>query len=121
MNKEQELKVMVVLSLAFLAAFFIFKIKVLAIGCMLLLLLALVGGKSSVFIAKSWMSFAHILGKINTKILIGISYYFCLTPIAFIFRLFNKKDVSDFFNKRDDTCFKDTNKKYTKKDLETLW
>ncbi|MFA7073668.1 MAG: SxtJ family membrane protein [Endomicrobiaceae bacterium] len=121
MNKEQELKVMAALSLACLILFFIFKIKLFAVICLLFLILALFGGRLSFIVAKAWMSFAHVLGKINTKILIGIAYYLCLTPIAFIFRLFNKKDIADFFNKKDTTYFKDTGKKYTKKDLEQLW
>ncbi|MFA6913798.1 MAG: SxtJ family membrane protein [Endomicrobiia bacterium] len=121
MNKEQELKVMVVLSLACLMIFFIFHIKWFSIVCLILLLLAMFGGKPSYIIAKSWMSFAHILGKINTKIIICIAYYLCLTPLAIIYRICNKKEVNNFFNKKDLTYFKDINKKYTKKDLQQLW
>lgn len=121
MKKEEELKTMLVLSLAALVLFLIFKLKVFVFICLALLIIALFIPKLSLIIAKGWMSFAHFLGKINTKIITFISYYFCLAPIAVLYRLFNKKQVEDFFKKKEKTYFKDVNKKYEKKDLEQLW
>ena len=121
MKKEEELKTMLVLSLAALILFLIFKLKVFVFICLVLLITALFIPKLSLLIAKGWMAFAHFLGKVNTKIIIFLSYYLCLAPIAVLYRIFNRKQVKDFFDKKEKTYFKDINKKYEKKDLEQLW
>lgn len=121
MTKEQELKTVIVLAAACLVLFFIFKVKWFALGCLLLLIISLFGGKPSFLIAESWLSFAGFLGKVNTKIIIFLVYYLCLTPIAVIYRLFNKKQVQKFFGAEKKSYFKDVGKKYTKKDLRQLW
>ncbi len=121
MNKEQELKVMLALSLGCMALFFIFRIRLFDVICFLVLLLGLFGGKPSAVIAKLWMDLAHFLGKVNTKIIIFVAYYLFLTPLAFIYRFFNANQVKDFFGKKEKSYFKDTNKKYEKKDLQQLW
>lgn len=121
MNKEQELKVMLVLALACLILFFIFRIQLFILICFLFLLIGIFAGKTSGFIAKHWMGFAHFLGKVNTKIIIFIAFYIFLTPLAVLYRIFNKKQLADFFGKKDISYFKDINKKYEKKDLQQLW
>lgn len=121
MNKEQEIKTMIVLSLAWLILFIIFKIKIFLLLTALFLLLALFGGKPSYLIAKWWLKFADIIGKFNTKVIIFITFYLFIAPFAIVYRIFNKKQVNDFFNKKENSYFKDINKKYEKKDLEQLW
>lgn len=121
MDKTQELKTMSVLALAMLVFFVIFKLKIFLILAVLLLIISLFISKLSLIIAKSWMVFAHFLGKINTKIIIFIAYYLCLVPVAYCYRLFNKKEVSNFFDKKEHSYFKDINKKYEKKDFEKMW
>lgn len=121
MNKEQELKTMIVLALALLILFIIFKLKVFLLLVVIFLLLALIGGKPAYLISKCWIKFAEFLGKVNSKIIIFITYYLFITPFAIIYRLFNKKQVHDFFDKKENSYFKDVNKKYEKKDLEQLW
>ena len=121
MNKEQELKTMIVLTLAWLILFVIFKIKVFLLLTALFLILALLGGKPSYWIAKSWLKFADVVGKFNTKVIIFITFYLFITPFAIIYRLFNKKQAQDFFDKKEKSYFKDVNKKFEKKDLEQLW
>lgn len=121
MDKTQELKTMSVLTLAMLLFFVIFKLKTFLILAILLLIISLFFSKLSLLIAKSWMVFAHLLGRINTKIVIFIAYYLCLVPIAWCYRLFNKKEVGNFFDKKEHSYFKDINKKYEKKDFEKMW
>ena len=121
MNKEQELKTMIVLTLAWLILFIIFKIKIFLLLGALFLLLALFGGKPSYWIAKGWLKFADIVGKFNTKVIIFITFYLFIAPFAIIYRIFNKQQVKEFFDKKETSYFKDVNKKYEKKDLEQLW
>ena len=105
MNKEQELKTMIVLSLALLILFIIFKLKVFLLLVAIFLLLALIGGKPSYLISKYWVNFAEFLGKVNSKVIIFITYYLFITPFAIIYRLFNKKQVCDFFDKKEDSLY----------------
>ena len=67
------------------------------------------------------LKFADILGKFNTKVIIFITYYLFITPFAIIYRMFNRKQVNDFFDKKEKSYFKNVNKKFEKKDLEQLW
>ncbi len=41
-------------------------------------------------IYKIWMPVAHALGKINSFLLLGILFYFLITPFACVMRLFGK-------------------------------
>jgi hypothetical protein len=41
-------------------------------------------------IHKGWMWIGHILGWINTRILLGIVFYGLITPIGMVFRLMGK-------------------------------
>jgi len=46
-------------------------------------------------IYKGWMWIGHILGWINTRILLGIVFYGLVTPIGLIFRMMGKKSMRD--------------------------
>lgn len=58
---------------------------------------------------KIWMTFAVILGFIMTRIILGILFYFIMTPIKLIAKLFGnnfldinfEKDKISYWNKRD--------------------
>ena len=93
MNKEQELKTMIVLSLALLILFIIFKLKVFLLLVAIFLLLALIGGKPSYLISKYWINFAEFLGKVNSKVIIFITYYLFITPFAIIYNLNKTKHL----------------------------
>lgn len=49
-----------------------------------------------------WMMFAFVLGWVNTRIILGVFYYFILTPIGLILRLTGK----DLLDKRLDRSAK---------------
>lgn len=46
---------------------------------------------------KGWMWIGHILGWINTRILLGIVFYGLVTPIGMIFRLMGKDTMRKAF------------------------
>lgn len=37
-----------------------------------------------------WMKFAHVLGWINTRLLLGLFFYLVLTPVALLLRVIGK-------------------------------
>ena len=48
-------------------------------------------------IHKGWMWVGHILGWINTRILLGIVFYALITPIGLVFRLMGKDTMRQAF------------------------
>ena len=57
-------------------------------GC--LLVPAVVFPKSLTWVYKGWMALGHVLGWINTRIILGFVFYFVVTPIGIIRRLLGK-------------------------------
>ena len=50
-------------------------------------------------IQKGWMWVGHVLGWINTRILLGIVFYGLVTPIGLVFRLMGKGTMRQVFAK----------------------
>jgi hypothetical protein len=57
-------------------------------GC--LLVPAVVFPKSLVWVYKGWMAIGHVLGWINTRIILGTIFYLIVTPIGMIRRWLGK-------------------------------
>lgn len=74
----------------------------------------------SSFIHRGWMRFAHILGKVNGWILLGLVFFVVLTPIAIIYRFFNK-DPLQLKNNSSGTYFTERNHTFTANDFEKIW
>jgi len=63
--------------------------------------LILLGGVAPQLLApahKGWMWIGHILGWINTRILLGFVFYGLVTPIGLFFRLMGKNTVRQTFS-----------------------
>jgi hypothetical protein len=69
-------------------------------------------------IHKLWMKLAELIGFVMNKVILGIVFFFFLTPIAFLSRLFRK---NTFKSREAQTYFSERNFTYTKKSLEQLW
>ncbi len=59
--------------------------------------------KTHVF--QSWVKFGNFLGKINSKIIIFILFFFIFTPIGFFLKLIGKDLLNKKFSKRASTYF----------------
>jgi len=55
-----------------------------------LLVPALLFPKSLVWVHKGWMALGHVLGQINTRIILGLVFYVVVTPTGFVRRLLGK-------------------------------
>ncbi len=69
-------------------------------------LLIALGGilpRSLVHVHKGWMLVGHVLGWINTRILLGIVFYGLITPIGIIFRLTGKDTMRQAFSRTTST------------------
>ena len=49
-------------------------------------------------IHRAWMWIGHVLGWINTRILLGIVFYGLITPLAIIFRVMGKDTMRQAFS-----------------------
>jgi len=52
---------------------------------------------------KGWMWIGHILGWINTRILLGFIFYGLITPIGIVFRLMGKDTMRQAFSEESST------------------
>ena len=67
-----------------------------------------------------WMKLAWVMSLIVPNILLSIVFYLFLTPIALISRIFGEKDQLGLKN-RQDSMFKNTNKKFDPSSFENPW
>jgi hypothetical protein len=56
----------------------------------LLIVPALVFPRSLSWIYRRWMALGHVLGWVNTRIILGLIFYGVVTPIGFVRRLLGK-------------------------------
>lgn len=61
-----------------------------AVPSVLLIVPALVWPSSLSWIHKGWMAIGHVLGWINTRIILGAVFYLVVTPIGVVRRLLGK-------------------------------
>jgi hypothetical protein len=66
------------------------------------------------------MKLSFVLSKIIPNILLSIVYFLCLVPIAFLSRLFAKKDVLILKNKSN-SLFVNVNENFDKTFFEKPW
>ena len=67
---------------------------------------------------KAWIKFGEILGLIIAPIVMGIVYFFILTPVSLIVRLFGKDLLGLKFLKGKETYWIKRNKKLTSMDKQ---
>ena len=120
LQKTDPIKTVLVITVGLLLMFAITHWKWTFNAAVLIGLLGLI----SSFIAKQidylWMKLAWILSLIVPNIILSIIFYFLLTPIAFLSRLFGEKDPLNLKNKSD-SLFKDYNKDFDKPSFEKPW
>jgi len=66
-----------------------------------------------------WFKIGHALGWINSKLILGIIYFFFLTPISFLYRLTKKDPLTLKPPKKSN--YSNRNHTYESKDLENTW
>ena len=76
--------------------------------------------KGSKIIEKIWFNVAYILSQIIPNILLSLIFFFVLTPLAILSKLFNSKSEYLSINNQD-TTFKSQNKAFDKKSFERAW
>ena len=76
--------------------------------------------KSSILIETIWFKLSYILSQIIPNVLLAIIFFFILTPIALLSKVFNSK--TNFSSKNNqNTTFIPQNKSFDKKSFERAW
>ena len=92
MKRNNPTEAILAMSGGLIVFYLFYKITVLLIIALCLIVV----GLSSAFITSKitwlWLGFAKILGYINSRIILGVIYYFILFPIAMLKKFFNRKN-----------------------------
>jgi hypothetical protein len=121
LDRLATLKTINVLTLAALIAYLIFGAQLLLWIALLLILGNALESRITAAIAHYWMNFAAVLGAFNSKVLLTMTFYLILTPLAYVYRIFNRPQVDHFLVNKRQSYFEDINKTYTRTDFEKLW
>lgn len=116
-----ELETLTVLAAVFLVLNVFFHQQVFIYGAILLLVTGLFIKPLASMITKAWLKFSCILGAINTKIILSLVFFLILTPLAYLFRLFNKNPLQLAKKSKSQSLYHDRNYKYVKSDFEKMW
>jgi hypothetical protein len=117
-GKIDTYKTIQVLALACLVVWFISKKQGWAYAAVILLILPLVFYRAAHLIARIWLKFSHILGAINSRIILSAIFFVVLTPLALIYKLMGNKIYS---KPKGESYFTDRDHKYSARDLEKSW
>ena len=111
-----------ILALAAMGCHFIFKDLWLVYAATALLALSFTDNRAAKFIASAWMGFADAFGAISSRIILVLVFYALLTPLAMLYRLFNKKEMLHFTTDARDTMFDDVPpQSFSKESFEKPW
>jgi hypothetical protein len=92
------LKTILVLALAMLIFYLIWELKWLLWLAAGLLVISLKPNPLADLIAKLWMKLSEHIGIFMSKIILSIIFFVLLTPLAMLYRLFNREMTKSFFN-----------------------
>ncbi len=82
--------------------------------------LSILSKKISNFIEKIWFNLALVLSKIIPNILLCLVYFFLLTPLALLSKIFKAK--TDFkLSDNSVTNYEESDKSFTKDSFEKSW
>ncbi len=89
-------------------------------AALLFLFLVLFVKKAATWLAWGWLQFSHLIGTVNTKIILTLIFFLILTPIAFLYRLFYG-DSLKIKHKTNDSNWHHRDHTYNKSDLDKAW
>jgi uncharacterized membrane protein len=110
-----------VLTLALLIAFLIFGNRWLLWAAVFLAVANTFENPLTTWIAKGWLAFAHWIGRINSQILLTLIFFLFLTPVAWLYRLFNRSLVEHFRADNSASTFQERNHRWEPTDFEKIW
>jgi hypothetical protein len=120
-TRAKQLETILVITAGMMAFHFIFKrveFLYVALGIAVVGLAIPIAAK---YIHLGWMGLAKVLGFINSHILLGVIFFFILTPIALLRNLVSRKDPLQLKKQQDGSYFVERNHTFEASDLENPW
>lgn len=122
MEKYTVLETNAVLSLACMIVWYIFSIPGFLVASFVFLVLGLFLQKLGELVARGWLGFGEKIGHFVSSLLLSLCFYFFLTPISFLYRLFQGdtlglKKAQD----KDSSYFHDRNVQFNQRYFEKIW
>lgn len=120
-TRKKDLRTLAVLAGALVVLYFGTRRPAFAALALGLMALGLVSATAAAKIAAAWMGFAEVLGRINSKVILGAVYFLVLTPLALLLRLFGGNRVNTRADAGAETYFEVEKRLFTAADLEKPW
>ena len=121
MDKQNKYVTILILTIGLVVLYFIFKVVAFLFLALSIFILSMASGTLAKKIAETWVRIGHLLGAINSKILLTVVFYCLLVPLAFISKIFKKKDELQLKRKPNGSYYKTRNHIYQPKDLENIF
>jgi len=118
-RKQQE--TILVISAGLLVFYYFTQVIWLVYVATALIIVSLFSSAAMYYIHLAWMKIAEVLGWVNSKLILGALFFLFISPIAFLFRIFQSKDSSFFKSPDSKSVYTERNHTYTAKDLENMW
>lgn len=90
-------------------------------AALLLVVILLFCKPLATLLARSWRWFAATVAAVNTKILLTMIFYLLLTPLALLFRIFNKNPLRLKAARELPTYYGVREHQYSAADLDKTW
>ena len=121
MSDAETRKTLSIIALALLIGYYLFKIVVLQHLALGLLILTAFPNPVSKMLARAWLKFSEIIGRINSRILLTLTYFTVLVPVALLYRPFNRKTIEYFNGKNLDSYFITPDRNFSREFFEKSW
>ena len=120
MHNKDIFKTILVIVIGCVSIGYIFSLGSLYIAAIVIGVLSLMFSPVARWVHLGWFKFAEILGFVNSRIILGVTFYVVLFPIALVSRLFVKDPLMLKFNRRA-SLFSDRQHRYAPQDFEQIW
>jgi hypothetical protein len=87
---------------------------------LIVLLVALLVKPLAVVVTRAWLKFSTLLSGGSNRLILAVIFYFFLTPIALLYRLF-KNNPLNLGAVHGESFYSVRNHTYCKSDLEKMW
>lgn len=94
-----------ILALAALVIHFVWDVKWLVWLAAGLLVLTLKPNPLANLIARLWLKLSEHIGNFMSKVILSLVFFLLLTPLAAVYRLFNREMIKSFFDRTSTTTF----------------
>lgn len=120
-DQVKNLETIAVLALAMILLGLYMKLQLFIILAGTFLFIGIFAKRLSAVIANGWLSIAHLISALNSKIMLTIIYYLMLAPLAILYRLNAKKFEDNSHGKTASTLWRIREHVYVSSDLDKLW